>query len=166
MEETIEQFVNEPSGDACAAYGGHLLGKVGRCVFIDSGSEPGRYRAPFTANIKGEVVDCAVQTGEAIDVFIVVEGGSGLGQALMGECILELLDLGFFVEVVFFDFTIFVLWGGLDIVISIYSNVRKHSERKEVTYVIHHVEPQAGRTLGLTSRLATYSAVGYSGPVH
>lgn len=61
----------------------------------------------------------------------------------MGKCILELLDLGFFIKVILFDFAIFVLYAQIQ---SCYFdktpkkwNMRKCNSYKKVTYAIHRV---------------------------
>jgi len=77
--------------------------------------EPRWNLAPVTSDIEGEVVDCAVQPGKAVGVFVVVEGGAGLGEALVGEGVLELLHLGVFVEIVFLYFAVFILWSNVRI---------------------------------------------------
>lgn len=108
MEEAIEELVDQPTGNACAADGGHFFGRIRRCVFVDGRGEPRRYGAPFSSDVEGQVVDGAVEPGEAIDVFIVVEGGTGHSEPLVGEGILQLLNLALLFKVVFLDFAILI----------------------------------------------------------
>lgn len=108
MEEAIEDLIDEPAGDARATYGGHLFGWISRGVFINGRSEPRRYGAPFSPDIEGKVVDRAVKAREAVDVLVVVKGGSGLSKALVGERVLKLLHLGFFIKVILLYFPIFI----------------------------------------------------------
>lgn len=109
MKEAIKQLICKPTRYARAADGSHLLGRICSSIFVDGWGEPGRNGAPLAANVEGEVIDRAIETREAADVFVIVERGAGLGKTLMGKCVLELLDLGFFVEIVFLYFTIFFL---------------------------------------------------------
>ncbi len=46
--------------------------------------------APFTAEVESEVVDSAIEPLKAVRVLVVVKGGTGLRETLMGECVLEL----------------------------------------------------------------------------
>lgn len=67
---------------------------------------------PIAPNVEGEVVDCAIEARETVSVLVVVERSTRLGETLVGEGVLELLDLGVFVKVVLLDFAIFVLYSG------------------------------------------------------
>ena len=111
MEVAVQEFVDEPAGYAGAANGGHLFRDACGGVAVDIWGQPWRDSAPVFADVEGEVVDGAVKAREAGGVFVVIEGGAGLGEALVGEGVLELLDLGVFIEVVFFYFAVFIIWS-------------------------------------------------------
>ncbi len=76
-------------------------------VFVDEGSQPGWDTFPVLADVEAELCDCAVKAVEAVDVFVVVEGGLGHGEALIGDGVLELCYLGVFFEVILFYFGVF-----------------------------------------------------------
>lgn len=109
MKVAVEYLIDEPARNCGAADGCHFFGRLGGSVTVDMGGEPRGYLAPVAADVEGEVVDGAVKAAETVGVFVVVEGGAGLGEALVGEGILELLDLSVFVEIVFLYFSVFVL---------------------------------------------------------
>lgn len=104
MKALPEDLVVEPARDGGAADGGHFLGPGLQGGGVDEGDEPVGEGFPVFADGEGDFFDGAVEALEARYVFAVIEGGAGDGEALVGEGVLELLDLGLLVEVEAFDF--------------------------------------------------------------
>ncbi len=119
MKVAVKYFIDEPSRDAGTADSRHFFGRGCGSLFIYLGCEPRGYGAPLAADVEGEIVDGAVETLKTVGVFIIVEGGTGEGEALMGKSILELLDLGVFVEIVLFHFAVLVLCYGCLVLMSL-----------------------------------------------
>lgn len=113
MEAFPEDLVVEPARDGGAAYSGHFFGAGLEGGGVDEGDEPVGEGFPVFADGEGDFFDCAVEALEASDVLAVVERGFGLREALVGEGVLELLDLGLLVEVEAFDFLILDDCGAL-----------------------------------------------------
>ena len=104
MKAFPENLVIEPARDGGATDGGHLFRPGLQGGGVDEGDEPVGKGFPVFADGEGNFLDGAVEALEARDVLAVVEGGFGLREALVGEGVLELLDLGLLVEVEAFDF--------------------------------------------------------------
>src|SRR3569833_344726 len=93
VEAVVENLVDDPSRDDGTAYRRHLLLARLQGVGADILVDPAGQRDPILADVEREVIDGAIQAIEPCRVLAVVERRTRLRHALVGNGVLQLLDL-------------------------------------------------------------------------
>nr|WNZ75501.1 hypothetical protein [Trichoderma harzianum] len=93
VEALVEDLVHYPLGDDSSTHRSHLLLTRLEGVGADNFLQPLGQASPVLADVERQVVDGAVQSVEPVDVLVVVEGGPRLRHALVGDGILQMLNL-------------------------------------------------------------------------
>ncbi len=93
VEGTVEDLLHDPARDNGTPDCRHLLLARLERIGAHEGGDPRRHRHPVFPDVEGQIVDGAIEAVEPRAILAIVERGSTLRHALVGNGILELLDL-------------------------------------------------------------------------
>lgn len=93
MEVTVQNLVYNPARDGRSTNCSHLFSTFDMSILVHVGLEPGRDSFPFRPNVEGEIFDISIETSESVRILAVIQRRTRLGESLVSERVLKLLNL-------------------------------------------------------------------------